>query len=237
MTASGSVPSPPAGGPIPRPIAAAASEVRIPIPAGATYVSFDWEFFNSEASPSAPFNDGLSVDVVAPAGNLVGDLVYADTNTPAGTCVHSTGGTERAPAAPADFLAALPRTRPATTSRSSSGTRRQRGREPRRVDNVVFDSVVPGCAVPCFGVTPALSFSSPGGPGCFLANLSGLPSGGTYFLAATLNPPPGWLYGVNIGIPELVGEINAGYPFWGPLSSGGCSGTARSGRSAPCRPD
>src|SRR5687767_14493604 len=38
----------PAGGPLPRPLNPLISEVRIPIPAGATTVSFSWEFFNAE---------------------------------------------------------------------------------------------------------------------------------------------------------------------------------------------
>jgi hypothetical protein len=232
VTASGPLTSPPPGGPIPRPIAAAASEVRIPIPVGATMVSFDWEFFNSEGNPSASFNDGISIDVVGASGNLVGALVYADTNNPAGTCNHASGGTERAPAAaPQNLLATLPPHAPCdyisiVVWNGGDNAVASRG----CVDNVLFDSVVPGCAVPCFGVSPALMLSSPGGFGCLQANLSGLPPGGTYFLAATLNPPPGWLYGVNIGIPELVSQVNAGYPFWGPLSTGGCAGTAQIGQ-------
>jgi hypothetical protein len=231
VTAAGSVANPPAGGPIPRPIAAAASEVRIPIPVGATQVSFDWEFFNSEVNASASFNDGISSDVVGPAGNLVGGLIYADTHAAAGTCNHASGGTERAPAAaPQTFFAALP---PYTSCDYISIVVWNGGYNAVAsrgcVDNVLFDSVVPGCVVPCFGVTPALVFSSPGGLGCLQVNLSGLPSGGTYFLAATLNPPPGWLYGVNISIPELVSQINVGFPFQGPLSAGGCSGTAQIG--------
>jgi hypothetical protein len=231
VTGNGPLTTPPAGGPIPRPIAALASEVRVPIPAGATTVSFDWEFFNSEASPSASFNDGLSIDVVSPAGNLVGGLVYADTNTPAGTCIHASGGTERAPAlAPQNFFAALPPYTPCdyisiVVWNGGDNVAASRG----CVDNIQFDSAVPGCAVPCFGPTPALTMSSPSGLGCLLVNMSGLPPGGTYMLAATLNPPPGWLYGVNIGIPELVGEINAGFPFWGPLSAGSCSGSVAIG--------
>ena len=231
VTASGPLTNPPAGGPVPRPIAAAASEVRIPIPVGATQVAFDWKFFNSETTPSASFNDGMSIDVVGPAGNLVGGLVYADTNTPAGTCVHALGGTERAPAAaPQTFLAALPPHAPCdyisiVVWNGGDNAVASRG----CVDNILFDSVVPGCAVPCFGVTPALAFSSPGGVGCLQVNLSGLPAGGTYFIAATLNPPPGWLYGINISFPELVSQINAGFPFWGPLSTGGCAGAAQVG--------
>ena len=223
-----------AGRPIPRPIAAAASEVGSHS-VGATQVSFDWEFFNSEGTPSASFNDGMSIDVVGPAGNLVGSLIYADTNTPAGTCVHASGGTERAPAgAPQNLLAALPPHTPCdcisvVVWNGGDNAVASRG----GVDNVLFDSVVRAVAVPCFGVLPALVFSSPGGFGCLQANLSGLPAGGTYFLAATLNPPPGWLYGVNIGILELAGQINAGYPFSGPLSTGGCRGR---GAEAPFCP-
>ncbi len=150
-------------------------------PLGATQVSFDWEFFNSEGSPSASFNDGMSIDVVGPAGNLVGALIYADTNTPAGTCTHASGGTERAPAAaPQNLLATLPPHAACdyisiVVWNGGDNAVASRG----CVDNVLFDSDRSGCAVPCFGVTPALVFSSPGGLGCLQANLSGLPLGGT----------------------------------------------------------
>jgi hypothetical protein len=230
-SSTGLTPVPPPGGPLPRPIGAAPSEIRIPIPAGATFVSFDWEFFNGEGSPgSLTYNDGFSVDAVNAAGGLVGNLAYADTFVGLGACANANGYYEVAPSGPQTFAGFLPLNgscdylsvavwNATDTAFASSAF----------VDNVVFDTSGPGCQVPCFAVSPAIAYSSPSGSGCVLVNLSGLPAGGTYFLAATLNPPPGWLYGVNIGMNELVDEINAGYPFWGPLSSGGCSGTVAVG--------
>jgi hypothetical protein len=231
---TGLAPPPPLGGPVPRPIAAAPSEIRIPIPAGATTVSFNWEFFTGEAVSAITYNDGISIDVVNPAGALVGNLVYADTSAGYGTCLSILTGAayhEVLPAGSQTFTGPLPAYGPCDYISIAVWNGTDTAFDPSAyVDNFVFDTAVPGCQVPCLGIVPVLGFSSPSGSGCILINLSGLPSGGTYFLAATLNPPPGWLYGVNIGIPELVNEINTGYPFWGPLGAGGCSGTASIGQ-------
>ena len=95
-------------------------------------VSFDWEFFNSEGSPSASFNDGMSIDVVGPTGNFVGGLVYADANTPAGSCTHARAEPSARPRRRRRTCSPPSRrTRPATTSRSSSGTAARTGCESR----------------------------------------------------------------------------------------------------------
>ena len=86
---------------------------------------------------------------------------------------------------------------------------------------IFFDTAGGACPPPCFGPLPpprALAFSSPVGPGCVQVNLSGLNPGGYFLLAVTLSPPPGWFFGINIGVQELADEINAGFPFSGPLT-------------------
>jgi hypothetical protein len=62
-------------------------------------------------------------------------------------------------------------------------------------------------------------YSSPA-PGCLQVDLVNGTPGGTYFFAATLNQglfPNGWFYGIDIGIQELVNEVNQGAPFVGTL--------------------
>jgi hypothetical protein len=64
------------------------------------------------------------------------------------------------------------------------------------------------------------------GPGTIGFALTGGPSYGTYYLAISFaagNFPNGWLYGIDILLPDLVGQINAGYPFVGGLDF--CGGT------------
>jgi hypothetical protein len=51
-----------------------------------------------------------------------------------------------------------------------------------------------------------------------------MPPSGTWFLAVTLVGgafPSGWFHGVDIPLPELVGEITFGFPFSGPLGACG----------------
>jgi hypothetical protein len=48
--------------------------------------------------------------------------------------------------------------------------------------------------------------------------------GGTYVLAVTLAPgayPAGWLHGLDIGLGQLMSELNSGFPFVGPLGISG----------------
>jgi hypothetical protein len=229
MSAGGSL-SVPSGGPIARPLAAVASEVRIPIPAGAASVSFDWEFFNAE-TVAATYNDGISVDVVDVAGALVGNLVYADTFSGEGACTAVAGSQETLPAGPQSFVGVLP-AYPACAYISIAVWNGTDNAVASRafVDNVSFDSAVPGCGVPCFAPTASLTFSSPSGLGCVQINMGGLPAGGTYFFAVSLDTSTGgWLYGVNISIPDLVNQITFGYPFWGPIPVGGCGGNVQLG--------
>jgi hypothetical protein len=69
-----------------------------------------------------------------------------------------------------------------------------------------------------------LVFTSPLGPGSLKIDLFSRQSSGSYFMAVTFNAgsyPSGWFYGIDIPWPELIGEINGGYPFYGTLGSCG----------------
>jgi hypothetical protein len=211
----------PAGGPLPRPLNPLISEVRVPIPAGATTVSFSWEFFNAETVGSS-FNDGLSIDVVTPAGTLVGNLAYADAATGESVCLAVAGSQETAPAGPQMFAGPLPAYTPCdyiSIAVFNEGDNTASSRA--YVDNFVFDTAGGACLPPCFTPAPpaaSLTFSSPSGAGCVQINMAGLVPGGTYLFTVTLNPPPGWFFGINIGVQDLANQINAGFPFSGPLS-------------------
>jgi hypothetical protein len=230
----------PSGGPLPRPLAGVISEVRIPIPAGASTVTFSWEFFNAEAFAGS-FNDGISIDVVNPVGGLVGNLVYADAATGESTCLAVAGSEETVPPGPQSFSGLLPAHAACdfiSIAVFNEGDNAVTSRA--YIDALFFDTTGAACPPPCFGPLPpppALVFSSPFGPGSIQVNLSGLNPGGFYLLAVTLNPPPGWFFGINIGVQELADEINAGFPFSGPLTLDmpcmGGGGTAQIGPFAP----
>ena len=63
ILANGPIAVPP-GGPVPRPLGALCSEVRVAIPPLATTVTFSWEFFNAETSPSESQLSNSTVDPV-----------------------------------------------------------------------------------------------------------------------------------------------------------------------------
>ncbi len=86
-------------------------------------------------------------------------------------------------------------------------------------------SVSDGTTLSIGGTAFTHTWTSPLGSGSLQANIAGGPSGGLYFLAITFNAgsfPNGWFYGLSIGINDLAAEINAGFPFVGPLD--GCGG-------------
>jgi hypothetical protein len=229
LTAAGPVASNP-GGPLPRPVSGNATEVRIPIPAGSSIVSLSWNFFNAEGSPQTTFNDGVSIDIVDASGAAVANLAYADTNTALSGSACSIAG-EIAPAGVKAVFVSLPASMPSCSYVSiavwNGGDNSYSSKA--LIDNVAFDSSAAGCAVPCIpvGGAPSLAASSPFGiPGSLLVSMNALPAGGTYLLAVTFNAgtyPNGWFYGLDIPISDLGAQINAGFPFSGPISSAACS--------------
>lgn len=200
------------------------AEIRIPIPTGATTISFDWEYFNADGTF---FNDGFAVAVLTSTGALVQELAYADNNAASGSCTDfsSSFGTEVAPLGPQSFSGPLPPLSGCEyisvvawnyLDNAVSGA--------GYIDNVQFNSFLTGCPVPCFGGSPALSFSSPSGAGCIQVNMQGLHSSGSYFLAVSLvagSFPNGWFNGIDIAFPDLVAEINLGFPFSGATNNCG----------------
>jgi hypothetical protein len=73
-----------------------------------------------------------------------------------------------------------------------------------------------------------VNWGSPFGPGSLQFNLIGGPLGGTYYHAVTGFAgafPNGWLYGLDIGLPDIVAQINFGWPFVGTLDGCGNAGT------------
>lgn len=230
MDANGPV-TPPNGGPFPWPVSTAgpACEVRVPIPSGASVISFDWEYFNAEGYQSV-FNDGMAVAVVDSSGALLQQLVYADNQVALGACFNlAASGTEIAPSGIQSFAGALPPLTPcAYVSFVCWNGLDNVLPSHAYVDNIQFNSAVQGCPVPCFVVvgTPTLAFSSPSGVGCILVTMTNLPGGGQYFMPVSLTAgifPNGFLFGLDIGFPELALEINTGPPFVGALSGTGCS--------------
>ena len=73
------------GATIPRPLPANLPELRLPMAAGTTLVSFDWRaYFND----SGPYNDGYDVSVCDAAGNRIETVLRGDSNTDGGfTCL------------------------------------------------------------------------------------------------------------------------------------------------------
>ena len=213
----------PSGGPLPRPLNPVISEVRIPIPAGASSVTLSWEFFNAEALAGS-FNDGISIDVVTPSGALVGNLVYADAATGESTCLAVAGSQETVPPGPQAFSGVLPPHSPCdfiSIAVFNEGDNVVASRA--YVDTIFFDTTGGACPPPCFGPIPpppALVFSSPVGPGSLQVNLSGLNPGGFYLLAVTLSPPPGWFFGINIGVQRARRPDLRGLPVLRTADSG-----------------
>jgi hypothetical protein len=99
----------PQGGPPTYPLPSNVTELRIPIPAGATALSFCWDFYNSEGF-GAFLNDGMAVAIVAPSGNMVQLLAYADASSLPGACADFSSflAIEVAPNGPQGFSGALP---------------------------------------------------------------------------------------------------------------------------------
>jgi hypothetical protein len=227
----------PLGGPLPRPFAGGANEVRMPIPYGAAAIVLGWDFFSAECPSDAVNNDGISIDVVDATGAFVASIAYADTSSiEAGAC--ALAGLDRCggpigdvgPIGPNTAFVPLPALPPCSyisivvwdggdTLNPSTAF----------LDSLTFDVYGPWCDAPCFAPAapgaPTLSFDS-GGTGCVVGWITGMPPGGAYLLAITLNPgtfPTDWFYGIGIGVAELTGEINAGPPFTGSIGAAACN--------------
>jgi hypothetical protein len=214
------------GGPAPETGVVVSDQLYIPIPPGATTVSFCWDFYNEEVfAPLPTYNDGMSVDVVGPlCGPALANIVYADCATPvlagfdAGAC--GVGATlQVAPAGPQMVIgAALPAGGVylrVTVWNDEDDLFDSHG----VIDEVTFGFGVPACV---------LLFTSPGGPGTLAVANTPCPAvpGASYITAVTLAAgayPAGWFFGVDIAWVDLAGQVTAGPPFSGALDAAGSS--------------
>jgi hypothetical protein len=225
----------PAGGPIPE--SSTVARLWIPIPPGATAVSFCWDFYAAEAQNTS-FNDAVAIDVVGGCGGpFLSNLVYADMHSPAFAPMVDT--------TPCGVIAYIPANgvRELSDPPGSSGPQSvllaplpagavylrlsaANGFDNAVTGQLVVDSVIfTGAAGNC-----ATLFSSPFGSGSvMMVNTVCPPSAGrTYFTAIDLTAgsyPAGWFFGLDISLPELVNELAAGPPFTGVLDASGHSAT------------
>jgi hypothetical protein len=199
--------------------------IRIPIPAGATTVSFLWEFFDAEGSTS--FNDAFEVSVVNAANTRIGaPLVYADVSIALanpGTCVDPiTGGNEiGAPlgvtGGPQTFTGPLPVggvyllvlcANSSDDIAPSAAT----------FDDVAFNAPY-GCS------TAAFLFDQVPGPGSLRADVSGGIPNASFLMPVRIGAPgavpAGWCLGIDMALADLITEINFGAPFTGNLDASG----------------
>jgi hypothetical protein len=68
-----------------RPLSAGVTELRIPVPAGSTFLSLDWAW-NNEEGVSSPYNDGFDISLCDSAGARLLLVAYGDTALFAGGC-------------------------------------------------------------------------------------------------------------------------------------------------------
>lgn len=69
----------PAGAPVPRPLPIGTTELRIPIPLGATMVAFDWTWYREEISTT--YNDGFDFSVCDASGARVMQCAWGEVFT------------------------------------------------------------------------------------------------------------------------------------------------------------
>jgi hypothetical protein len=221
----------PMGGPSPE--TGASNQIYLPIPPGASTVSFNWDFYNADSTSSALYNDGMAVDVIAVCpGPSIGNLVYVDSFTPVSGLLVDTACANPAGAGLGDVApfgapntfgpAAFPGGIPPFGSflriqvwNGGDNTFSSRG----VVDTVVFG----------FGPVPcSLQFTSPFGPGSIQMDNTPCPAvaGASYFNPITLLPgvfPGGWFFGLDITFTDLANQFYTGYPFTGGLDATGAS--------------
>jgi len=211
----------PQGGPIPA--GYGSQDVYVPIPAGATLVSFSWDFYENDFG-GGTFNDACSIDVIGACGGAsLAQYVYADGYT-AYVGMTSAGcepgvAVEIAPAGPQVVSnAVLPAGSLYLRLRAANGG--DNGYNGTlAVDNVTFGFG----AVPC-----SLNFTSPNGPGSIKVDHTPCPqlAGAVYFMAFTFAPgayPNGWWFGLDISLVDLINWYNMGYPFTGSLDGTGAA--------------
>lgn len=190
------------GGTITRPLPSNLSEIRIPVPTGATSVAFDYAFFNSESTNEPTYIDGFDVSLVDGAGNRLQLLVKGDAGATNSGC----NGVQR-------FVASIPAAAPGTF-----------------VSFVVFNEQDTAAGSEllvddvCFIGRPRLVYSSPLGAGSLAARIDCGTPNSVFYTPITLAPgafPYGFFYGVDISLLDVVFQISLGAPFIGVLDASG----------------
>jgi len=212
-------------------VAGGGNHMYIPIPAGSTTISFQWDFYDAEGGQSGSFNDGMSIDVLGSCGGAVlANLVLADDNGfipgtgfDGGAC--GSFATELAPDfAQSVFNAALP-VGAAILQVSVWNGGDNAVASHGVIDNVCFAGCLPPPPPPC-----VLQFSSPFGPGslkidntqCAAVALQSYQIGVTFAQGAF---PNGWFFGLDITLADLYGQHGPGFGgiLWGSLDGVGAS--------------
>jgi hypothetical protein len=225
----------PPNGPIPE--SSLVARAWIPIPAGATSVSFCWDFYAAEPANSA-YNDAVQIDVVSGClGTVLANVLYADMWTSSFAAIVDTGPCAVLAYIPANGVREL-----ATPSGNigpqsvvsaplPAGAGFLRISAANSLDNAVTGQIVVDSVF--FGGVPGsclLAFTSPLGPGSLvMANNPCAGAGGLTYLSVVTgtagNFPVGWFFGIDISIQDLLNEFSIGFPFTGTLDGAGASTT------------
>jgi hypothetical protein len=206
------------------------NHMYIPIPAGSTNISFQWDFYDAEGGQSG-FNDGMAIDVLGScAGASLAQLVYVDdngfvpgSNFDAGGCGNF--ASETAPDfANSVFNAALPAgaaiLRVAVWNGSDNAVASH-----GVIDNVCFTGCLPPPPPPCI-----LLFSSPLGPGSLQVDNTQCPAVAlqAYQIGVTFAQgsfPNGWFFGLDITLTDIYNQHGPAFAgvLWGSLDANGAS--------------
>ncbi len=225
----------PTGGPIPRPAGANfATEIRIPIPAGANGISFTWEFFDAENSVT--YNDAFQVAVVDSTGAYVGaPIAYMDSATifgaaSPGSCmdpvavtfpgtetgaIPSVGGVLGGPQMVMNYQLPTPLAPGSYISVMCANDQDNALASAGIIDEVSFG-----------GTLASWTFGQLGGPGSPLdIGLTNCPPNAAFLMPVSINNPGsfpnGWCLGVDLDISTLLLELNFGAPFIGSTDASG----------------
>jgi hypothetical protein len=205
------------------------NHMYIPIPAGSTNVSFDWDFYDAEGGQSGSFNDGMSIDVLGACGGAsLAQLVYVDDNGfSAGANADSAGGcgsfaSEQAPTgAQFVFNATLP------AGAAILQVAVWNGGDNAVASHGVIDNV---CFAGCTPPPCILYFSSPLGPGSLQINNTTCPAAAlqAYQIGVTFAQgafPNGWFFGLDITLTDIYNQHGPAFGgiLWGSLDGAGAS--------------
>lgn len=195
------------GGPFPRPLAGLESEVRLPIPTGATYIGFCWEFINAEGFGNV-YLDGAEIAMCDAAGNVLVVFAYADTMSPLASCF----GTQfNAPSILPEGANTVATPIPAAPQGAYLSIVVSNGNDNFAPSSILLDDLrfTPGPAC-TFGMT----VSSPW-PGSIAVDVVGGTPGNrclAFFTLTSGNFPNGWFLGIDIPFPELMLELQTPVP-------------------------